>query len=93
MDHSEDTASRREALVSNVLAQDAAVDVSASILGADAIPQIGQYRAALRNMKDAIEETTDVVSMSIFWSAASELLVARNELLTALEKRSQQVGS
>lgn len=84
LDRSEDIESRREALVDNILAQDAALDVSLSILQNRAEPQISQYRMALREMKNATDETHDVISMSRFWAAASDLLVARNELMNAI---------
>lgn len=93
LDQTGDTGARRDALVANILAQDAAVDVAASTLGPDTIGQVSQYRAALRRMKDAVEATSDVVSMSSFWSSASDLLVARNELLLVLEERLHKTGS
>ena len=80
-------------LIDNILAQDAAVDVSRNILDETIQPKVVAYREALRNMKAAVEKTNDVVSMGQFWSAASDLLVARNNLLEALEIYSRRFGA
>lgn len=93
LDGSAEVSERRDALIANILAQDAAVDVSRNILGPSVEPQVTAYRAALRNMKASVEEVSDVVSMGPFWSAASGLLVARNNLLDALEAYSGATGS
>lgn len=93
LDGSAEISERRDALIANILAQDAAVDVSRNILGPSVEPQVIAYRAALRNMKSAVEQVSDVVSMGPFWSAASDLLVARNNLLDALEKYSSLAGT
>lgn len=89
LDNTTEVGERRTALIGNILAQDAAIDVSASLIGDAVAPQVREYRLALREMKSAVETTTDVVSMSAFWTAASNLLVARNNLLDALEAFSQ----
>lgn len=93
LDGSDELSERRDALIANILAQDAAVDVSRNILGTSLEPQVTAYRAALRNMKAAVEQVSDVVSMGQFWSAASDLLVARNNLLDALEVYFDKAGS
>ncbi|MHC0055800.1 hypothetical protein [Actibacterium sp. D379-3] len=92
LDGAEDASERRDALIANILAQDAAVDVSRNLLGPAVEPQIAAYRAELRNMKTAVEQVSDVVSMGAFWSSASDLLVARNRLLSALEEHYRDVG-
>ncbi|WP_158644549.1 hypothetical protein [Paracoccus jeotgali] len=93
LDGSQEMPERRDALIANILAQDAAVDVSRNILGPSVETQVAAYRAALRNMKAAVEQVVDVVSMGPFWSEASDLLVARNNLLDALEAYSSAAGS
>ena len=93
LDGSDKVPERRDALIANILAQDAAVDVSRSILGSSVGPQVTAYRAALRNMKAAVEQVSGVVSMGPFWAAASDLLVARNNLLDALVKYSGDARS
>lgn len=84
-----DVASARSTLIGNILSQDAAVDVSSRIFDEQTMLAVSSYREALRGMKDAIGQVDGVVSMGVFWEAASNLLVARNSLLDALEK---QVG-
>ncbi|MGO4853352.1 hypothetical protein [Phaeovulum sp. W22_SRMD_FR3] len=93
LDGSAEVSERRDALIANILAQDAAVDVSRNLLGPYVESQVAAYRAALRNMKASVEQVSDVVSMGPFWSAASDLLVARNNLLSALEEYSDATGS
>lgn len=93
LDGTTEVAQRRNLLVDNILAQDAAVDVSRNILDESIQPQIIAYRHALRNMKAAVERTNDVISMGQFWIAASDLLVARNSLLDALEIYSRNFGT
>ena len=87
LDDAEDVEGRRAALIENILAQDAAVDVSFSLFDQETAGAVTQYRAALRHMRNAIDETSDVVSMTAFWDAASDLLVARNALLEQLERQ------
>lgn len=84
---------RRTALIGNIIAQDTAIDVSAYILGSEVEPQIEEYRLTLRNMKTAVEQVSDVVSMGQFWAAASDLLAARNDLLQALEAYAREARS
>lgn len=93
LDGTTEVAERRNLLIGNILAQDAAVDVSRNILNETIQPQVVAYREALRNMKAAVEKTTDVVTMGQFWTAASDLLVARNNLLEALEIYSRNFGT
>jgi hypothetical protein len=75
----------RSALVGNILAQDAAVDVSFTILNESTQQAATDYRAALRDMRDAVDQVDGVVSMGPFWQAAADLLEARNSLLQAIE--------
>lgn len=89
LDDTEEVRVRRTALIGNILAQDAAIDVSANLVGDVVAPQVSEYREALRKMKVAVEGTTDVISMGQFWAAASDLLVARNKLLKALEEHAR----
>ena len=89
LENTDDIKGRRSALVDNILAQDAAVDVSSAIFDEPTAIAAAQYRRALREMRDAIGSTSDVVSMSGFWTAASNLLMARNTFLEALEQQVQ----
>jgi hypothetical protein len=77
---------RQNVLIDNILAQDAAIDVSSALLGKQLGTELAAYRALLRNMKHATEGVKDIQSMGAFWKAASDLLVARNALLAALEE-------
>ena len=90
LDNTTEINERRTALIGNIIAQDAAIDVSANILGGNVEPQIEEYRLALQNMKTAVEQVSDIVSMGQFWATASDLLVARNNLLQALEAYSRE---
>jgi len=87
LDSSGDQNERRAVLLSNILAQDAAVDVSSAIFSVETGQTVQQYRAALREMRNAVDQVEDVISMGLFWKAASDLLVARNAMLNALEKQ------
>lgn len=86
LEKSPDLAERRSILIANILAQDASVDVSTSLFNGDLVTEVAEYRASLRSMKEAVEQVSDVVSMGPFWKAASDLLVARNKLLRAMER-------
>lgn len=88
-----DVSGKREALIDNILAQDAAIDVSMALFDENTKAAVKVYRVALRNMRSAVDGVTDVVSMSAFWESASELLVARNALLGALEQQASAVSS
>lgn len=92
LDGSEDTSYKREVLIANILAQDAAIDVSRNILDPSLSDEVSTYRTALRAMKAAVEQVSDVVSMGPFWAAASDLLVARNSLLDALQQHSDNIS-
>lgn len=87
LDNAKDVDTRRAALVNNILAQDAAVDMSAAIFDEQTTVAVSEYRSALREMRAAVDQTTDVVSMALFWNAASNLLVARNNLLENLQRK------
>lgn len=89
----EDVAGKRAALVDNILAQDAAIDVSMALFADDTKAAVSKYRSALRQMRSAVESVTDVISMNAFWESASELLVARNALLEALEQQASETSS
>lgn len=93
LDQQDDVQVRRSLLNENILAQDAAVDVSSYVFDADTAVVVAKYRSALRQMNVAVSEAHDVLSMGPFWEAASDLLVARNELLDALEKQASRTGS
>jgi hypothetical protein len=93
LDNTGEVTARRSALIGNILAQDAAIDISASVLGDAVAPQLSQYRKALLNMKVSVEQVSDVVSMGAFWAAASDMLVARNDLLQALATYSKNTGT
>lgn len=85
LDDDESIDETRGALVGNILAQDAAVDISFTILNEDTQVAATSYRAALREMREAIDQVDGVVSMGPFWQAAANLLEARNNLLQAIE--------
>ncbi len=73
----------------DILAQDAAVDVSFAVFNDDTRIVVSRYRSSLREMLSAIDQVDGVVSMGVFWKAAADLLVARNELLQAIEDQSR----
>lgn len=86
LDGSVEISERRDTLIANILAQDAALDVSRNIFDSSLSEEIANYRASLREMKSAVEQVSGVLSMNVFWAAASDLLVARNVLLDAMEQ-------
>jgi len=85
LDGEEGVSGARSALIGNILAQDAAVDVSFTILNEATQQAATNYRAALRDMRDAVDQVDGVVSMGLFWQAAANLSEARNSLLQAIE--------
>lgn len=85
LDGDDDVDGRREALLANILSQDAAIDVAVGSFDPRSTNAAQSYRAALLNMKEAVDQVDDVISMGAFWEAASDLLLARNELISALE--------
>lgn len=93
LDTDEAVNGKRAALIDNILAQDAAIDVSMALFDENTKSAVSEYRSALRDMRSAVDGVTDVVSMSVFWEAASKLLVARNALLQALEEQASAISS
>lgn len=93
LDDSEDISGKRAALIDNILAQDAAIDVSMALFDESTQSAVSEYRAALRDMRAAVDNVTDVISMNAFWESASDLLVARNALLEALEQQVSGISS
>ena len=88
LDGKEDFEEERQRLIGNILAQDAAVELSFSVLGERDSVAVSEFRSALRKMRDEVENVGDVVSMGPFWEAAANLLDARNQLLQTIESRS-----
>lgn len=80
---------RRDDLMTNIRAQDAAIDVSFTVFNAVTAEYAKSYRSELRKMRDSIESVKDFDSMGQFWQAAADLLVARNKLLKAIETQAQ----
>lgn len=93
LDGTDDLGERRQTLIDNILSQDAAVDVARDVLDASVKREVEDYRKALREMKASVESVSDVVSMSVFWQSASDLLVARNKLLDALSVLERSTGT
>lgn len=93
LDDAEDISGKRAALIDNILAQDAAIDVSMALFDESTQSAVTEYRAALRDMRAAVDNVTDVISMNAFWESASDLLVARNALLEALEQQVSGISS
>lgn len=93
LDQSRDIDSHRQRLVESIVAQDAAVDVSARLFDADTRQAVAEYRAALQQMNHALQSADDVLTLSAFWEAASDLLVARNSLLEQLARQGNNWGS
>jgi uncharacterized protein YpmB len=85
LDGDESVDEARSALVGNILAQDAAVDVSFTVLTGVTQQAASNYRGALREMRSAVDQVHGVVSMGPFWQAAANLLDTRNTLLQAIE--------
>lgn len=82
----------RKRLIDNLIAQDTAIDVSARIFDPQAKQAADEYRSALKVLKGTAESAHDVLSLSSFWTAASDLLVARNALLDELSRQMQAAG-
>jgi hypothetical protein len=87
LDKSSQVQDARDELIGNILAQDAAVDVSFTVFNEDTRLAVSEYRAALRKMRTAIDQVDGLVSMGVFWEAAANLLEARNKLLEAIQEQ------
>ncbi len=70
----------RNRLVENITSQDAIAET----LDGTAKEAVGKYRESLWQMKKATEDTKDVLSMGPFWESASDLLVAKDQMLKQL---------
>ena len=92
LEESTELEERRRRLEENILAQDAAVGVSMEIFDSGTSHAVAEYRAGLRNMKNALHASHDVVTLSKFWKAASDLLVVRDVLIKELERQQRQAG-
>ncbi len=90
LDGSADVDVQRQRLIENIVAQDAAVDVSRRVIGDEGA--VKAYRKALQSVKIATEKAHDVNSLSPFWKATSDFLVERNALQDSLERRAEQSG-
>lgn len=90
LDSSESVEDQRQLLLDNMLAQDAVIDLSSRIFDQETQITANKYRDTLQNLMEATRAAHDVKSLSPFWEAASDALVARNVLLNDL---SRQVNS
>jgi CRISPR/Cas system-associated protein Csm6 len=93
LDKSSQVQSARDELIGNILAQDAAVDVSFTVFNENTKVVVSEYRAALRQMRNAIDQVDGIVSMGMFWEAAANLLEARNNLLKAIQEQANPSAS
>lgn len=84
---------KRTILIQNILAQDAAIDLSADLVISLDPEGVTNYRTALRAMKLAVEQSDDVISLTQFWDAASNLLVARDRVLDAFDAAEARNGT
>ena len=84
---------RREDLIDNILAQDAAIDVSFTVFNQKTMESAKAYRVELRRMRDAVSEVRDMDSMDNFWQSAADLLIARNKLLKDMSEQAQSPQS
>lgn len=87
LDGDDDVDGRREALLANILSQEATIDVAFGSFDPRSTNAVRSYRTALLNMNQAVDQVDDVISMGAFWEAASDLLLAQNELIVALENQ------
>lgn len=93
LDESAEVGVRREQVIDNILEQYATINVFVGELDEVAVLAMENYRSRLKEMKIAVESAHDVLSLSGFWAAASDLLVARNEMLDKLAPRYTQANS
>lgn len=93
LDNSSQVQGAREELIGNILAQDAAVDVSFTVFNENTQEAVSEYRIALRQMRNAIDQVDGVVSMGAFWQAAANLLESRNNLLEAIQEQARSPAS
>lgn len=93
LDQTDELERARSQLVANIIAQDAAVDVSFTVFDKDTQRAATAYRSALRELQSAVFEVEGVGSMASFWTATTTVLERRNELLVAIENQSARVVS
>jgi len=78
--------STKEKLVENLNDQYARLRTIEKIVNPDKVPALKEYRQAIVAMSETVSQTKDVKSMRLFWTKASDLLVARNSLNSQLQK-------
>ena len=87
LDRREDVNDHLEELRENVVAQHAALGVYAGALDETTLESVERYRQELQKMSDELATPHTVLSLRGFWEAASDLLVARNEVIRELDRQ------
>ena len=87
MDDGENVNEHLEELRENVVTQYAALDVYAGMLDEKTLVAVERYRQELQEMGDELTVAHSVLSLRSFWEAASDLLVARNEVIRELDRQ------
>ena len=77
---------RKDALKKNLIAQDATVDILPEKIGRAVREARDTYREKINEMTDVLDQIRDAVSLSVFWKAASDLLVSRDAFLKEFER-------
>ena len=93
LDKAGDIEGRKSILRQNIVAQHAAAGVIPGNLSEAAKAAASSYRERLASMKEAMEQADDLMSLALFWKAASDLLVARDAFLRELEIHQYQSNS
>ena len=87
MDHSNDIEERRTVLQECILKQYSEADIYPYNSRNKTMIAVRNYKTTLSGMRGAVSEARDLDSMPDFWKKASDLVVARQELVRELRKR------
>lgn len=78
----------RSRLIENLNQQFALIRQLDDDVSREAVTELDNYKKTVLQMAEAVNKTTDVLSMAEFWSVASDLTLAKNRL----NQRLQQVS-
>jgi hypothetical protein len=76
----------RKRLTENVIKQLSTVSMGSSIFHGDVAKAAEEYENALYEFREALIHADSVMEMRPFWESASDVLVARDRLLKAVDK-------
>lgn len=80
------TSNSKKILIENLNDQYAKINLVEKLLPQSDAITVENYRNAIMHMEEVVNGTNDILEMGPFWTAASRLLVSRNQLNEALRR-------